>query len=86
MKTVMPPFEQDPARAEALLDSVPIRYIVMDADTMRMMRESTGAIMHVDGRWTRIHTSSSGLVAVYERTSAVRTGQAGGKHEAEAMR
>ena len=50
----------------------------MDADTTRMMRESAGAIMHADGRWTRIHTSLLGLVAVYERTSAVRTGQAAG--------
>ena len=78
MKTVVPPFEQDPARAEALLDSVPTRYIVMDADTTRMMRGSAGAIMHADGRWTRIYTSSSGQVAVYERTSAARTGEAAG--------
>jgi len=78
MKTVVPPFEQDPVRAEALLDSVPIRYIVMDPDTTRMMRGSTEAITHADGRWTQIYTSSSGLVAVYERTPVVRTGEVAG--------
>ena len=75
MKTVVPPFEQDPVRAEALLDSVPIRYIVMDPDTTRMMRGSTEAITHADGRWTQIYSSSSGLVGVYERTPAIRTGE-----------
>jgi hypothetical protein len=78
MKTVVPPFERDPSKAEALLDSVPIRYIIMDADTTRMMRGSAGAITDADGRWTRIYTSSSGLVAVYERTSAVRTEEVAG--------
>jgi len=78
MKTVVPPFERDPSRAEALLDSVPTRYIVMDADTTRMMRGSAGAITDADGRWTRIYTSSSGLVAVYERTSAARTEEVAG--------
>src|SRR5215468_490538 len=78
MKTVVPPFEQDPVRAEVLLDSVPIRYIVMDPDTTRMMRGSTEAITHADGRWTQIYTSSSGLVGVYERTSRVRMGETAG--------
>ena len=78
MKTVMPPFERDPTKAEALLDSVPVRYIIMDADTTRLMRESAGVILHGDGRWRRIYTSHSGLVTVYERASVVRTEEAVG--------
>jgi len=50
----------------------------MDPDTTRMMRRSTGAITHADGRWARIYTSSSGLVAVYERTATVGTGEVTG--------
>jgi hypothetical protein len=77
MKTVVPPFERDPAKAEALLDSVPVRFIVMDADIVRLMRESAGTILGADGHWTRIYTSSSGLVAVYERAPVVRPAKAG---------
>ena len=85
MKTVVPPFEQDPVRAEALLDSVPIRYIVMDADTTRMMRGCRG---HHVCRWpldTNLHEllgAGRGVRAHVRGTD--RTG--GGKHEAEAMR
>lgn len=31
LKAVMPPFESDPARAEALVDSVPARYVILDS-------------------------------------------------------
>jgi len=78
MKTVVPPFERDPVKAQVLLDSVPIRYIIMDADTTRMMRASAAAIIHADEGWTRIYTSPSEMVAVYERTSRVRMGETAG--------
>jgi len=47
------------------------------ADTTRMMRESA-AIIHAEGGWTRIYTSSSEAVAVYERTSRIRIGETAG--------
>jgi len=74
----VPPFERDPVKAQVLLDSVPIRYIIMDADTTRMMRASAAAIIHADEGWTRIYTSPSEMVAVYERTSRVRMGETAG--------
>jgi hypothetical protein len=78
-KTVMPPFEPDPQRAEALLDAVPVRYIVMDStdvDIARLMRRSTVEVLRGGpSRWKEIYTGSSGLVAVYER---VREPVAGG--------
>ena len=68
MKSVMPPFELDPAKAQALLDSVPVRYIVMNEDVARFMRQSAAAV--ADARWSRVYTSRSGRVAVYERNRA----------------
>jgi hypothetical protein len=72
-KTVMPPFEADPQKAEALLDAVPVKYIVMDdtdVDIAHLMRRSTVKVLRaVPGRWTEVYTGSSGLVAVYERVT-----------------
>lgn len=65
MKSVIPPFELDPEKAQVLLDAVPVRYLVMDADVASLMRG--GAAVVDDGRWRRLHTSPSGLVVVYER-------------------
>jgi hypothetical protein len=65
MKSVSPPFERDPEKAEGLLDTVPVRYLVMDATLARQMRDSAALV--TDGRWSRVHASPSGLVVVYER-------------------
>jgi hypothetical protein len=68
LKSVVPPFELDPRKAQSLLDAVPVRYLVVDADLGRLMRDSVTIVD--DGRWIRIHTSPEGLVAVYERRAA----------------
>lgn len=73
MKAVVPPVERDPERAQALLDSVPVRYIVMDPDGIRVMRESAATVLDSHGaRWRRVYTGASGLASVYERVSGAR--------------
>jgi hypothetical protein len=75
MKTVVPPFETDPERAQALLDSVPVRYIVMDPDGVRLMRESAAAVLDShSARWRRVYTGASGLASVYERVCETASG------------
>jgi hypothetical protein len=72
-KTVMPPFEADPQKAGALLDGVPVEYIVLDGtdvDIAHLMRRSTVDVLRAaPDRWTEIYKSSSGQVAVYERSA-----------------
>lgn len=78
VKTVMPPFEADPQKAEVLLDAVPVRYIVIDStdvDIAHLMRRSTGEVVRAGpARWTQIYTGPSGLVAVYERVTETTAG------------
>ena len=78
-KTVMPPFEADPQKAEILLDAVPVRYIVMDStdvDIAHLMRRSTAEVLRAGpARWTQIYTGPSGLVAVYERVTETTAGK-----------
>ena len=72
-KTVMPPFEPDPRKAEFLLDAVPVRYIVMDStgvDVSRLMRRSTVEVLRAGpSRWKEVYTGPSGLATVYERVT-----------------
>jgi hypothetical protein len=79
VKTVMPPFEADPQKAEILLDAVPVRYIVMDStdvDIAHLMRRSTAEVLRAgSARWTQIYTGPSGLVAVYERVTETTAGK-----------
>ena len=76
----MPPFETDPREAGALLDGVPVKYIVLDGtdvDIAHLMRRSTVEVVRAaPAHWTEIYKSSSGEVAVYER-SAEPTGGTG---------
>ncbi len=58
-KTVMPPFESDPIKAEQLLDSVPVTYLVLDeglditVDSKRFMK---GVVQGFPHRWKRVYS------------------------------
>jgi len=59
LKAVMPPFESDPIKAQALLDSVPVTYLFLDEglaiDTKRYM----AAVVHQFGdRWERVYVDA----------------------------
>jgi hypothetical protein len=86
-KTVMPPFEADPQEAGALLDGVPVKYIVLDGtdvDIAHLMRRSTVEMLRAaPARWTEIYKSSSGEVAVYERSAEPTEGAATGRAKAD---
>jgi hypothetical protein len=59
LKSVMPPLVVDPAKAAALLDSVPVRYLIIDdglaVDTRRY---TIPVVMHSPERWRLIYSAS----------------------------
>jgi hypothetical protein len=56
-KTVMPPFESDPIKAEQLLESVPVTYLILDEglaiDSKRFMK---GVVERFPDRWKRVYS------------------------------
>jgi hypothetical protein len=82
LKSVMPPFEPDPTRLEALLDSVPVKYAVLDgtlyrkpADTSRYVAP---AVRNGPGRWGHVFSSEDGSCEIYRRVqSSSHRGQEG---------
>jgi len=58
-KTVMPPFESDSIKAQQLLESVPVTYLVLDeglditVDSKRFMK---GVIEGFPDRWKRVYS------------------------------
>jgi hypothetical protein len=56
-KTVMPPFESDPIKAEQLLESVPVTYLMLDEglaiDSKRFMK---GVVEGFPDRWKRVYS------------------------------
>jgi hypothetical protein len=71
MKTVMPPFESDSTREQALLDAVPVRYVVIDRTTndlaKAIRRFTLPALLNATRRWAPIYFDRSGSTTVYVR-------------------
>ena len=57
-KAVMPPFETDPHRAQALLDSVPVRYLIVDVGLAAdCWRYTSPVVSAFPERWQLVHSS-----------------------------
>jgi hypothetical protein len=69
LKTVMPPFEASPSRMQALLDSVPVRYLVIGRDVVGTERYTGPMLRAFPGRWARVFSSTTGGWSVYRRTN-----------------
>jgi hypothetical protein len=58
LKSVMPPFEADPAVAQRLLDSVPVRFLIVDLGlAVDSGRYTSGVVAAFPDRWQRVYTS-----------------------------
>jgi hypothetical protein len=75
LKAVLPPFEADAARAQYLLDSAPVRYLLVDEGDYR--KYTTRVIAAYPERWRRIYVNGSveengaaSAFEIYERVSA----------------
>jgi hypothetical protein len=68
LKSVMPPFETDPARAQALLDSVPVRFVVVDGTRVTITRDYALPLLESSpARWMPVYSNPSGRLEIYER-------------------
>jgi hypothetical protein len=68
MKAVMPPFETDPEKAQALLEAVPAAYLIIDGRTGSFTREyGLPAVKAAPERWRLIYSSLAGELAIYRR-------------------
>lgn len=69
LKAVMPPMEIDAAKAQALLDSVPVRYLIIDAVDIQSVisRYARPVVDRHPDLWELIHATPDGLTKVYSR-------------------
>ena len=71
-KSVMPPFEAEPARMQAMLDSVPVRYILLDElDEGNFTRQYVTPYVQSSPQWRQVYTTPDRKCRIYER---VKTG------------
>jgi hypothetical protein len=68
-KAVMPPFERDPAKAQELLDSVPVRYVVVDKTGIDFTRDYTLPLLrNAPQHWSLIYSKGDNELQIYQRT------------------
>jgi hypothetical protein len=80
LKSVMPPFEINPVQAQALLDSVPVRFLIVDEGlAVDTRRYAVPVVEMFPGNWKRIYSDSIGAesgevltdrFAIYQRVRA----------------
>ena len=68
-KAVMPPLEADPSRAQELLDSVPVAYLLVDdLEFLDVSRRYAAPVVEEHPlQWRLAYTSPGGHTSVYER-------------------
>lgn len=75
LKTVMPPFEPDPVRVDALLDSVSVNYVVLDATLYGKPADTTQyvapVVRNAPDRWERVYFGEGGSTEIYRRVAPV---------------
>ncbi len=70
LKAVMPPFEPDARTALALLDAVPVRYLLVgDAGADYVRHYTLPAVQQAPGRWKLVYSAPDGRLDIYERAS-----------------
>jgi hypothetical protein len=68
LKAVKPPFERDPAAALALLESVPIAYLIVDGRSGSFTRVfGRPAIELAQDRWEQVFVDVDGEVETFRR-------------------
>lgn len=68
LKTVMPPLEMDLERAQALLDSVPVKYLaVNDMKIPIFVQVGVPLVREAPERWRLVYAPRGGGAAIYER-------------------
>jgi len=98
LKAVMPPLEIDPQRAQQLLDSVPVVYLIVDdLEFTDMSRRYAAPVAESrPDLWVPVYTAARGAPRIYKRSKAVdkrrsslagwRMGSANARRELEDVR
>jgi hypothetical protein len=71
LKAVMPPFEQNTATAERLLEGVPVDYLIVGKDVVESERYTTPVVSGFRDRWESVYATSTGGWTIY-RSRGVR--------------
>lgn len=74
LKAVLPPFEMNGKKAQRLVDSVPVKYLVAETKPQRLglgaYHRFTSALLRENpAEWTRIWSSADGSIEIFFRTS-----------------
>lgn len=69
LKAVMPPFDNDPARAQQQLDSVPVTYLIVGKDVIGGERYTVPVVEQFTEQWTQVYTAPESGWAVYQRVN-----------------
>jgi hypothetical protein len=67
VQSVMPPLESDPAYAQSLMDSVPVRYLIRETPDIFTTRYVDGVVDAHPERWKLVFTAAAGRARIYER-------------------
>lgn len=69
LKAVMPPFETDVAKAQLLLDSVPVSYLIVGRDVVGAERYTLPVVQQFTDQWKQVFSASDGAWIVYQRVN-----------------
>jgi hypothetical protein len=76
LKAVMPPFEPEPAKVDALLDSASVNYAVLDGTLYGKPADTTQyvapAVRNASDRWERVYFGEQGGCEIYRRVAPVK--------------
>lgn len=67
-KAVMPPFESDPTRAQHLLDTVPVNYLITDQGALDLNSYTNSVVQRYPERWQLIYSTDQGRFTIHRRT------------------
>lgn len=69
LRAVMPPFELDPVKAQRLLDTVPVRYLVLEEGALDIRRYTLPVTEQVPNYWVLVYSAPEGNCSIYQRVS-----------------
>jgi hypothetical protein len=78
LRTIMPPLTSNPAKAQQLLDSVPVKYVLIDQllGKDNITHNFPPTVQSFPDKWKQIYSSKNGEIIVLERTEANKSSHA----------